>query len=210
MGYQNITGKTGFTMMTPTFAGIGTDYNIQDIKLNGAMGFGGESIQFIDADGNTLESYTYFDEMIMGVTGWYDSSSTLATRQIDPAESFLVSNDAGSYTIQVAGQVDYEGVPALDGLAGFTSVGNMTPIAKGIQKFALTGAMGMGGESLQFVDEDGNSLESYTWFDEMIMGVTGWYDSSSLLADREIAAGEGFMIGNDAGGYTIAIPGTDD
>ncbi len=196
--------------MTPTFAGIGTDYNIQDIKLNGAMGFGGESIQFIDADGNTLESYTYFDEMIMGVTGWYDSSSTLATRQIDPAESFLVSNDAGSYTIQVAGQVDYEGVPALDGLAGFTSVGNMTPIAKGIQKFALTGAMGMGGESLQFVDEDGNSLESYTWFDEMIMGVTGWYDSSSLLADREIAAGEGFMIGNDAGGYTIAIPGTDD
>ena len=196
--------------MTPTFVGIGTDYNIQDIKLVGAMGFGGESIQFIDADGNTLESYTYFDEMIMGVTGWYDSSSTLATRQIDPAESFLVSNDAGSYTIQVAGAVDYEGVPALDGLAGFTSVGNMTPIAKGIQKFALTGAMGMGGESLQFIDEDGNSLESYTWFDEMIMGVTGWYDSSSLLADREIAAGEGFMIGNDAGGYTIAIPGTND
>jgi len=210
VGYQNIEGKTGFTMMTPTFVGIGTDYSIQDIKLNGAMGMGTETIQFIDADGNTLESYTYFDEMIMGVTGWYDNSSMLADRLIDPAESFLVSNDAGSYTIQVVGEVDYEGVPALDGLAGFTSVGNMTPIAKGIQKFALTGAMGMGTETLQFVDENGNSPESYIWFDEMIMGVTGWYDSSSLLADREIGAGEGFMIGNDAGNYTIAVPGVND
>ena len=198
-------------MITPTFLGIGTDYNIQDIKLSGASGFGAETIQFIDADGNTLESYTYLDETIMGVTGWYDNSSaTLAARQIDPAESFLVSNNAGSYTIQVAGQVDYDGIPALDGLAGFTSVGNMTPLAKGIQKFVLTGATGMGGESLQFIDEKGNSLESYTWFDGMFMGVTGWYDASAQLADREIAAGEGFMIGNNAGGYTIAIPGTND
>ena len=210
VGYQNITGKAGFTMMTPTFLGIGSDYSIQDIKLDGAMGMGTETIQFIDADGNTLESYTYFDAMIMGVTGWYDNSSQLATRLIDPAESFLVSNDAGSYTIQVAGKVDYDGVPALEGLAGFTSIGNMTPVAQGIQEFALTGAMGMGTETLQFVDENGNSPESYIWFDAMIMGVTGWYDSSSLLADREIGAGEGFMIGNDAGNYTIAVPGVND
>ena len=210
VGYMSITGKTGFTMMTPTFVGIGTDYSIQDIKLNGAMGMGGETIQFVDADGNTLEYYTYFDEMIMGVTGWYDGSMQLAARLIDPAESFLVSNDAGSYTIQVKGKVDYAGVPALDGLAGFTSVGNMTPVSKDIQKFALTGATGMGGETLQFVDEGGNSLEYYTWFDAMIMGVTGWYDGSMLLSDREILAGEGFMIGNDAGNYTIAIPGTDE
>ncbi len=200
--------------MTPSFSGLGSDYSIQDVVISGAnvMGFGGETLQFVDSEGNTLETYTWFDAMIMGVTGWYDSSAMLATRTVAPGESFLISNTAGTYSIQVAGEVNYTAIPALDCSAGFTSVGNMTPVAKGIQKYVLSGAnvMGYGGETLQFVDADGNTLETYTWFDAMIMGVTGWYDGSAMLATRELNAGEGFLLSNNTGDYTVSVPATND
>ena len=210
VGYQNIEGKTGFTMMTPTFVGIGTDYDIQALKLSGAMGYGGEQIQFVDSEGNSPEYYTWFDASMMGVSGWYDQSFVLSSRVFDSAESFLVSNDAGNYTIDVSGQVAFDGIPAFDGVAGFTSIGNFCPISKTIQKFVLTGAMGYGGEQIQFIDEEGNSPEYYTWFDASMMGVSGWYDPYFTMSPREIAAGEGFMVSNDAGNYTISVPGVND
>ena len=98
------------------------------------MGFGGEGLQFVDSEGNCTESYTWFDAMIMGTSGWYDANSTLATRTISPSESFLLVNDAGTYKIQVAGQVNFTAIPALGCEAGYTGVGNMTPVEKNIQK----------------------------------------------------------------------------
>ena len=44
----------------------------------------------------------------------------------------------------------------------------------------------------------------------MIMGVTGWYDANSLLSERSIKPGEGFLLSNDAGEYVVSVPATND
>ena len=214
VGYQTIEGKTGFTQLTPSFAGIGEEYSIQNIVISGdnVLGMGGETLQFVDSEGNSPEYYTWYGAAFMGVAGWYDSSFMLATRTVSPSESFLISNNTGVYAITIAGQVNYTAIPALNCEAGFTSVGNMTPVAKGIQKYAISGdnGLGMGGETLQFVDAEGNSPEYYTWYGAAFMGVAGWYDSSFILSARDIQPTEGFLLSNNAGTYVVSVPATND
>ena len=211
MGYQTITGKKGFTQMTPCFSGVGSDYGIQNVLISGStvVGEGNESLQVVDSEGNCPESYTWYSAEMMGAAGWYDADFNLSNRVFDKSESFLVNNDAGVYSIQVAGEVIQAGIAAFPCNAGFTSVGNMTPVAKNIQLFAISGSavMGEGNESLQFVDEEGNCPESYTWYSAEMMGKAGWYDADLNLATREVAPGEGFLLGNDAGEYIVSIPG---
>ena len=103
VGYQTIEGKTGFTQLTPSFAGIGEEYSIQNIVISGdnVLGLGGETLQFVDAEGNSPEYYTWYGAAFMGVAGWYDSSFILSARDIQPTEGFLLSNNAGTYVVSV-------------------------------------------------------------------------------------------------------------
>ena len=210
VGYASkATTEGGFAFYTPCFKDVnGTGYSIQDIiPSSGFEGWGSESLQILDKDGNVSEYYTYCNEYLYGKAGWYDENSTLATRKIKNGESFLVNNDAGPFTIQFAGEVSTTATSATSEAGGFCAAGNSSPVEQDIQGFApVSGFEGWGSESLQILDKDGNVSEYYTYCNEYLYGEAGWYDENSLKATRKIDAGEGFLISNDAGAYEVTIP----
>ena len=231
VGYQTFEGKTGYTFITPSFAGISDDYNIQDIKLiseDELPGYGEINIQIIDAEGNVPEGNTFCwmneGEGLGDVTvaGWFNEDlETLSTKTFAPSESFLISNSAGGYKIQFAGAVNYIAIPALDGVAGYTQLGNMTPVEKSVQKFIPTAnegeLPGYGEVNIQIVDAEGNVPEGNTfcWMNEGEgLGddtTAGWFEEDlETKATFMVPAGQGFMMSNSAGDYTIAIPATND
>ena len=99
VGYQEISLIVGFNMITPTFLNTGaTDatYNIQDIKLaakdpSNEIGWGGESIQTLDAKGNVKATYYWACADSTGtVAGWIDEDLNLVDVGINPGEGFLL------------------------------------------------------------------------------------------------------------------------
>lgn len=210
-------------MVTPTFAGIAATYSIQDVKLvgDGVSGGGQQLLQLIDAEGcvQDEDNFGWFlaDE-IDTAEGWYNNMTyEFAERTIDPGEGMLMSNFSGDYGIQFAGQVNYTAIPAYECEGnGFCAVGNMTPVAKNIQLFTLTGdgVSGGGQQLLQIIDAEGcvQDEDNFGWFlaDE-IDTAEGWYNNMTYeFAARDIQPGEGLLMSNFSGDYTINIPGTGD
>ena len=198
----------GFAVFTPMFQNVDStkNYSIQDIvPVQGFEGWGGEGIQVLDSVGNVSESYLWLNENNFGKAGWYKGTE-YAERTIAPGESFLINNQTSDkYALQFAGQVNYTATSLSAGL-GFVVAGNATPVDISIQKFVpVSGFEGWGGEGIQFLDEVGNVVESYLWLNENNFGKAGWY-KGTVYADRVVKAGEGFLINNQTGPFSITIP----
>lgn len=224
VGYQTLDGNEGYTFVTPTFDGVSTSYSIQDVKIIGAnvTGEGAQSLQILDSEGNVQDEdyygwYNAGEAYKNSPAGWFDGNFDAIERPLDLGQAFLLSNDDGEYTIQFSGKVVFTSIPAYECAEGYTSVGNITPIAKDIQKFALAGenVTGEGAQSLQILDSEGNVPDEdyYGWYnagEAYKNSPTGWYDGNFDLAVRDIEPGQSFLISNDDGESTISIPGVDD
>ena len=89
-------------MITPTFTDAGTSdgtYDIQKVKISdeaGSYGFGTESIQIIDTEGNVSATYTWLSKDASGAEedAWCDDSMTPVTKTIEPGEGFLLYTEA--------------------------------------------------------------------------------------------------------------------
>ena len=224
VGYQQIAGEgNGFCIVTPTFAGVSAPYSIQDIKLvgNGATGGGMQLLQIIDSEGCVQEEDNYgwyLEGEVEEKEGWYNNFSyAYANITLDPGLGLLMNNYAGDYEIQFAGQVNYTAVPAFECEGnGFCAVGNMTPVAKNVQLFTLAGegATGGGMQLLQIIEEEGcvQEKDNYGWYLEgEVEEKEGWYNNFSYAyGNVDILPGQGLLMNNYAGDYTINIPGTGD
>ena len=224
VGYQTLNGNEGYTFVTPTFDGVTDSYSIQDVKISGenVTGDAAQSLQIIDSEGNVQDEdyYSWFNAgqaYKNAPAGWYDENFDPAVRSLDLAQAFLIGNDDGEYTIQFSGKVVYTAIPAYDCATGYTSVGNMTPVAKDIQKFALAGenVTGDAAQSLQIIDSEGNVQDEdyYSWFNAgqaYKNAPAGWYDENFDPAVRDIEPGQAFLISNDEGESTVSVPGTND
>ena len=224
MGYQTLDGNEGYTFVTPTFDGVSTSYSIQDVKIMGenVTGDAAQSLQILDDEGNVQDEdfYSWFNAGQAykdAPVGWYDENFDPAERALDIGQAFLLSNDDGEYTIQFSGEVVFSSIPAYECAEGYTSIGNITPIAKDIQKFVLSGenVTGDAAQSLQILDSEGNVPDEdfYSWFNAGQAykdAPAGWYDENFDPAVRDIEPGQAFLISNDEGESTISIPGVDD
>ena len=110
VGYQTLPGNEGFTFITPTFIGIGANYDIQNVKIAGdnVTGYCDQAFQILDADGNVQDEdyYNWFNEKEAYKTapaGWFDANLDPVERDIEPGQSFLLENGEGEYTVSIPG-----------------------------------------------------------------------------------------------------------
>lgn len=74
-------------------------------------GYGDQSLQFLDCEGNVQDEdyYSWFNEKQAWKTapaGWYNMDGDPAERDIEPGQSFLISNDEGECTANIPGVND--------------------------------------------------------------------------------------------------------
>ena len=200
-------------MRVPTFKAISGDFKVSDIKVTGAIGAGGDSIQKVDANGQWGDVYYYLTLDGTGwlADGWYKEDQVTPVEDTDVigvGEAFFVS--AGSdITFTYAGQV-LTGKPVVTAPMGYSMVGNPTPIQIKISQIEIAGAIGAGGDSVQKVESNGQwgdvyyylTLDGTGWLDD------GWYkeDQMTPVDDADIlAAGDGLFL-SAGSNLTLTFP----
>jgi len=207
VGYQEVGAPAGFCMRTSTFLAINGSYKISDIKVSGAEGAGADGIQKINADGSWGDLYYYYTMDGSGwlEDGWYLSDGVTPVSDsdiIDVGEAFMVTSSSGmSFTF--AGQVA-DTNPEVNVPAGFSMVGNPTPVTVKISQISVTGADGAGADGIQKINADGSwgdlyyyyTLDGSGWLED------GWYlsDGATPVSDDDVlAAGESVMFTSSSG-----------
>ena len=207
VGYQEVGVPSGFSMRTSTFKAINGSYKISDIKVAGAEGAGSDSIQKINADGSWGDMYYYYTLDGSGwlEDGWYleDGVTPVSdTDVIGVGEAFMVTS-ASDISFTFAGEV-MNSNPEVDVPAGFSMVGNPTPVTVKISQIGVTGADGAGSDSIQKINADGSwgdmyyyyTLDGSGWLED------GWYleDGATPVSDTDVLeAGESIMFTSSSG-----------
>ena len=217
VGYDERTSEAGFNWIGPEFRTIGYNtVNIHNISLSGdnVDPNGGDTIQFLNANGNTVESYDWLKKEDSGeaTDGWFDQGEwEKPTKSISGGDGVMVSTRAANVTIKVVGEVNTNGYTRTS-LAGFNWIGNVFPVGMDIHAIKLSGdnVDPNGGDTIQFLNANGNTVESYDWLKKEDSGETtdGWFDQGEWeKPTRTILAGDGVMISTRAAGVTITVPG---
>ena len=170
-------------MRASTFKAINGSYKISDIKVAGAEGAGSDFIQKINADGSWGDLYYYYT---MSGSGWLDDGWYLSdgatpvsdTDIIGIGEAFMVTSSSGM-TFTFAGQV-LDTNPEIDVPAGFSMIGNPTPVTVKLSQIAVTGADGAGSDFIQKINADGSWGDLYYYY---TMSGSGWLDDGWYLSD---------------------------
>ena len=215
VGYQELAVPSGSSMRTATFQALAGDYKISDIKVSGAEGGGSDYAQKINADGSWGDTYYYLTEDGMGVdNGWYkdgfgdepvSDEDTLSIGQ-----AFIVT--AGTdFKMTVAGQV-ISGQATVTAPAGFSIIGNPTPVEAKLSTITVSGAEGGGSDTAQKINADGSWGTMYYYLTEDGMGVdNGWYKDGfgdEPVTDEDALAPGESMIFTVVNELTLKFPAT--
>ncbi len=213
VGYQEVGVPSGFSMRTSTFKAINGSYKISDIVVTGAVGAGSDFIQKINADGTWGDLYYYYTMAGSGwlEDGWYlsDGATPVSdTDIINVGEAFMVTS-AGDISFTFAGAVMNTN-PVIDVPAGFSMVGNPTPITVKISQIAVEGADGAGSDFIQKINADGTWGDLYYYYTMAGSGwlEDGWYlsDGATPVSDDDVlAAGESVIV-TSSSGLTATFP----
>lgn len=202
VGYQNKKLAAGYSFSTPTFVDVGSDgLDIQNFKLaSDAAGDQTETIQVLDTEGLLVGSYTWLNDNVGMKPGWYDYYTWKPiTESIAPGSGYFMHVNRAVNAKIVGGVKTNETTVTLP--IGFSVYGNNVPGTISIQDIKLGGdATGDGTESIQFLNNNGENTQTWTWLKvkaESNDGISkdGWYDYSTWeLIEHEIQPGEAFLI----------------
>ena len=213
VGYQEVETPAGYSMRLPTFKAITGNFKISDIKVTGAFGAGGDTVQKIEADGSwgALYYYMTLDGSGWLEDGWYKEDQMTPVDDTDiigVGEALFVS--AGSdMTFTYAGEV-MAGKPVVQIPTGYSMVGNPTPIQIKISDIEVTGAFGAGGDTVQKIEANGSwgALYYYMTLDGSGWLEDGWYkeDQMTPVDDADVLiVGDGLFV-SASNNLTLTFP----
>lgn len=211
VGYQNKkTQNVGYNMVTPTFAKIGGGkIDLQEVKLEGAVGDQSEFISVLDANGLAIGTYYWIGEAFGMEPAWYDDSWTpIADVSLEDGQGvFLYTPNAVTITIPFAGEVKMTAHEVALG-QGYSIAGNASVVDLDLQALKLEGAVGDQSEFISVLDENGLAIGTYYWIGEAFGMDPAWYDDSwTPIADVTIKAGDAMMISSPNNATTkLVIP----
>ena len=219
VGYQEIgSNASGFTMLAPTFLGVGNTEGctLKDLRVTGYEGEckGKFVLQLLTSTGGDDGTYYWVDKS--GKTaGWY--ASALGSAIPGGPESINIAAGRGMWCKGVgmklvpAGEVCKALTEFDTNESGFTATGNSSPVDITLDKLTVTGYEGecKGKFVLQLLTSTGGDDGTYYWVDKS--GKTaGWYASalgSAIPGGPEsvtITAGRGLWC--KGVGMTLKIP----
>ena len=200
-------------MKTTTFKAINGNYKVSDIKVSDALGGGSDTAQLMNADGSWGTMYTYLTEAEMGVPdGWYKDmfgdEAVTDEDMITVGQAFIVTFETDA-TFTVSGEVR-SGTTDVDAPAGYSIIGNPTPVEVKISAITVVGALGGGSDTAQKMNADGTWGDMYTYLTEAEMGVPdGWYKDmfgDEPVTDEDVLAPGESMIFNAESEMTLTFP----
>jgi len=206
VGYQTISMPTGYRDYTSTFipvGGDGTAIRLGDITPANFSGDNGDTIQFfnLNGSGSVSNTVTYYDSY-----GWCDASSfeVLDDMTIPIGTGMFVYSSQADVTFTVAGEVKLDSFQ-LNVAAGYTVVGNSSPVAITLGDVVPTNFSGDNGDTAQFFSTtgDGAVVTTATYYDNY-----GWCDASSfaLLDTMVLNPGDAFFAYCSQSGASFTFP----
>ena len=212
VGYKAEGLREGFTMVSPSFQGIGktTAIDLTSLKLNGDYGSGDIVIQTLTALGEGDKAYEFVKDR-RGNWFWRDVDSSETIEEGVVAFEYgtglwVAGIDATSLTS--AGQVSTDDceITLRD---GFTATGNMTAVPVDLTAIIPGGEYGSGDIVIQTLTALGEGDKAY----EFVKDRRGnWFwrdvDSSETIEEGAVvfAPGAGLWVAG-VNGATITIPG---
>lgn len=164
-----------------------------------------------DENGGTDKEYFYMDaeNSLTGVAGWFEDDFETAADDVEISKGSCVAfQSLGTTSIQFAGQVASKSVAVTTLPAGFTMIGNVTPVEIKLGDLVLENACAC--DSIQFMDENGGTDKEYFYMDaeNSLTGVAGWFedDFETDANDVVIKAGSGVLYQAIGGEVVITIP----
>jgi hypothetical protein len=184
-------------MITPQFVPVdGTSkISLEDLTVTGddIDTDGNISIQTLDANGMTVDSYMYLDWG--DPKGWCDDSySVVEGVTFDVGQGLFTTGTGTGAAIQYAGKVGKSDV-VVQLRAGATSSGNPFPVAIALQDILPEGDNidTDGNISIQVLDANGMTVDSYMYLDWG--DPKGWCDDSYTVVEGvTFPAGQGLFI----------------
>ena len=212
VGYNTKTSNAGFTFYVPQFKDVGSNsgVNIQNIKLGDGATSWADNIQIMDSDAVAQDAYYYAttDESGLAEDGWINANGdALADIVLTPGQSAIIAT-AAEITIQNSGEVATANT-VVSSVAGFTSLGNNSPVAISIQDVKLGEGATSWNDNIQFLDTDAVAQDAYYYAtaDESGLAEDGWINADGdALADVTIQPGEGFIVATANSGVSITLP----
>jgi len=197
VGYAQNGLRSGATMITPQFVPVdGTSkIALEDLTVTGddIDTDGNISIQTLDANGMTVDSYMYLDWG--DPKGWCDDSYTVVEDvTFDVGQGLFTTGTGTGAAIQYAGKVGKDDV-IVQLRAGATSSGNPFPVAIALQDILPEGddIDTDGNISIQVLDANGMTVDSYMYLDWG--DPKGWCDDSYTVVEGvTFPAGQGLFI----------------
>ena len=182
VGYTTTEAVQGDALIGASFTTVGGGvYDLVDVTMNGANGYGDVDIQFIGSDGGWGEHFWYFDDSngIEGA-GWYADNyggEKVQSFPMDTAQAFYMTSAETEVSLGTAGQVPTTDEEVTAVVAqGDAIVANPTPAPVSFALVEVVGSNGYGDVDCQRVSTDGAWGEHYWYFDDSngIEGA-GWY-----------------------------------
>eukprot|EP00825_Cyclidium_porcatum_P004602 TRINITY_DN1217_c0_g1_i2.p1 TRINITY_DN1217_c0_g1~~TRINITY_DN1217_c0_g1_i2.p1 ORF type:complete len:248 (+),score=5.38 TRINITY_DN1217_c0_g1_i2:842-1585(+) len=206
VGYQTINLPIGYKDMTITFVPVGSDatqLRLGDIAPANFSGDNGDSIQFFNPSGNgsVVKTATYYADY-----GWCNPENTeemLDDYTIVLGSGMFVYASQVNAQFTIAGQVNFEAFN-LDVPAGYTVVGNSSPVVITLGDIVPTNFSGDNGDSFQFFHENGNGtvVKTATYYADY-----GWCNpenTEEMLDDEVLNPGDAvFAYSQNAATYAF-------
>ena len=217
VGYQEVATPAGYSMRAATFKAISGNYKISDIKVAGdGIGYGDEYGQVVNEDGTWGDTYYYLvEDSGAEADGWYKNDPTGSEPVTDEdviniGQAFFFSSSA-DITLTYAGQV-ISGSPVVAVPAGYSMVGNPTPVTAKISSLTVDGdGIGYGDEYGQVVNPDGSWGDTYYYLvEDSGAEANGWYKNdptgSEPVTDEDVIGAGDSLFFSASAELTITFP----
>ncbi len=222
VGYLNNNGTVaGLNMVGPGFQDVGfTSTKLMGLKVTNGQGgevtTGACFINLIDENGNTLKTYSWAStgRGANKTWGWKEGTTAIDDSVVFArGAGLLFTAETVGDMIKSHGEVNLSGITFSDTVAGLNIIAN--PFPKTIKLNTLTVTNGEGGEVttgacfINLIDENGNTLKTYSWAStgRGANKTWGWKEGTTAIDDTvEFVAGQAILFTAETAGDKLIFP----
>lgn len=222
VGYLNNNGTVaGLNLVAPGFQDVGlTSTKLVGLKVTNGQGgevtTGACIINLIDENGNTLKSYSWASQGrgANKTWGWEENGTRVDdTVVFGRGVGLLFTAQTAGDIIKSQGEVNLSGIVFNDTVAGLNIIANPFPTT--IKLNTLTVTNGEGGEVttgaciINLIDENGNTLKSYSWASQGrgANKTWGWEEAGTRIDDTvTLVPGQAILFTAQTAGDKLTFP----
>ena len=214
VGYQSNGVGSGYTMITPSFVNVGSAATEMDIDkmlaIEGATADKQCNIQVMNAQGKWLGMYYWMleaeEDGVVYPAGWCDANYEPSGVMLNPGEAVYFSTSKTGLSVRSSGQVDALTLPLN---AGYTMIGNGTPVELDADKMVINGATADKQCNIQVMNAQGKWLGMYYWMleaeEDGVVYPAGWCDANYEPSGVVLDPGEAVYFSTSKTGLSMTI-----